>query len=152
LAAVAEKPPTATLPGRLESSARRALATMLLVVAVLVSGEHHREWWGLLIRLASGDQGQAAVHDLITPNSGEQILPRLVRDMLVLLRQNDVKEYTLSAQIWADTEVWQRIVESAFPRIMSMGAPYLLARVGEQLPAGCRQLAIKGGIQIAACD
>ena len=122
------------------------------MLAVLVSGEHHREWWGLLIRLASGGEGQAAFHDLITPNSGEQVLPRLVRDMLALLRQNDIKEYKVSAQISADSEVMQRIVESAFPRKMLISAPYLLARAGEQLPAGCKRLAIKGGIQIAACD
>jgi hypothetical protein len=96
--------------------------------------------------------GQTRLHDLITPNSGEWVLPFSVRDMLTLLRRYDIQEYALSHQILADEEVKQHIVESAFPRRMLPSAAYLLALVEEQLPSNCRPLATKDGVQIAACS
>jgi hypothetical protein len=141
--------------------ARRGAAIVLLVMIVLAArnvgespftGDTGKGWWRALISLTSGGHGRSAFRDLVTPNSGEQVLPPLVRDMLALLRQHGVQEYAVSPQISTDPLLHQRIVESAFPKMMVPTAPYLLARVGEPLPANCRPMAVEKGIELAACD
>lgn len=139
--------------------ARRGAAIMLLMMTVLasrhvgkVSFASNQEWWGSIISLLYNGHSKSALRDLVTPNSGEQVLPPLVRDMLALLRRRNIQEYALSLQISADLPLYQRIIELAFPRRVAPTAPYLLARVGEQLPAQCRPVVIEGGVQLAACD
>jgi hypothetical protein len=58
-----------------EHWAHRAIAIMLLMMTVLIFGEKDREWLVSLIESFSGGRGQAAFHDLVTPSSGEQVLP-----------------------------------------------------------------------------
>lgn len=135
-----------------EHWAHRAIAIMLLMMTVLIFGEKDREWLVSLIESFSGGRGQAAFHDLVTPSSGEQVLPPAVRDMLALLRKNDIKEYALSPQISADPLLHQRIVESAFPRKMLPRGTYLLALPREELPARCSPLANEEEAQVAACN
>lgn len=155
----AERRPT-TESRRHAGLVRRGAAVGLLVLIVFGSRnagqsryvESDQEWWRTLIALASGEQARSALRDLVTPNSGEQVLPPLVRDMLALLRQRGIQEYALSPQISADPLLHQRIVESAFPRMMVSTAPYLLARVGEPLSAKCNSVAVEKGIELAACD
>jgi uncharacterized membrane protein YbhN (UPF0104 family) len=138
---------------------RRGAAIMLLLTTVFasrhvgqVSFAPNQEWWRSIIGLLHNGRGLSALGDLVTSNSGEQVLPPLVREMLALLRQRDILEYALSPQIAADLLLNQRIIESAFPRRVVPTAPYLLARVGEQLPPKCGPLAVEMGIQLAWCD
>jgi hypothetical protein len=146
-------------PTRCVDLARRGAAIMLLAMTVFasrhvaqVSFATNQEWWRSIINLLYNDHGKSALRDLVTPNSGEQVLPPLVRDMLALLRRRNIQEYALSQEISADMLLYQRIIESAFPRRMVPTAPYLLVQVGEQLPAKCRQVTAERGIQLVACD
>jgi hypothetical protein len=139
--------------------ARQGAAIMLLLMTVFASRQvgqvsfaTNQEWWRSIISLLYNGHGRSMLRDLVTPNSGEYVLPPPVRDMLALLRQREIQEYALSPQISADVLLNQRIIESAFPRRMVPTSPYLLTRVGEQLPAKCRPMAVEKGIQLAACD
>src|SRR6266568_4667976 len=123
---------------------RRSVAIMLLVVTVFasfhvgkVTGEYH-EWRKSLIALLHGQHLRSALRNLVTQNSGEEVLPSLVRDMLALLRRHDVQEYAISPEISANLVLHQRVIESAFPKRMVPTAHYLLALAEEHLPLGCR--------------
>lgn len=138
---------------------RRGISIILLVVIVFASREvatvysaPNREWRRSLIELLHGQHRQTALRDLLTPNSGEEVLPSLVRDMLTLLRRHGIQEFALSPEISASMVPNQRIVESAFPRKMVPTARHLLALAEEQLPVKCVQVAVEGGVQIAACN
>jgi glycosyltransferase 2 family protein len=161
----ADKPPTTARISRRMDLARRGAAIALLVFTIFLSrnigqssfGATNQDWWRMLIHLGAVGQDQSPIRDLVTPNSGEQVLPPLVRDMLSLLRKRDIQEYALSPQIWADVLWRQRISESAFPKRMMPTARYLLALAGEKLPAKCRPVAFERGfslegIKLAACD
>jgi hypothetical protein len=137
---------------------RRSAAIILLVATVLaslhvgkVTGAYD-EWQYLLIRLLDSQQLRSASRNLVTPNSGEEVLPPLVREMLALLRKHDIFEYAISPEISAGGVLPQRLIESAFPKRMMPTAHYLLALAEEPLPPTCRRLDAEGGVEVAACD
>jgi hypothetical protein len=72
--------------------------------------------------------------------------------MLMLLRRGDIREFALSPAISGDNLLYQRVIESAFPRKTDPTAHYLLALVGEDLPVNCQELAAEGGAQVAVCN
>ena len=77
---------------------RRSAAIMLLVVTVFASlhvgkdTDAYHEWRRSLIALLDGQQLRSALRNLVTQNSGEEVLPSLVRDMLALLRRHAIQE------------------------------------------------------------
>ena len=68
---------------------------------------------------------------IFTPNSGQNVLPARVRQMLSLLIDNHVASYRLSDQLYQDPLVMQRIVESAWPIKLDSTSPYLLSLPAE---------------------
>lgn len=58
---------------------------------------------------------------LKTPHAGEYVLPAAVQEMLALLRTHHLDSYQISAQMEKaeNGEIYQRIVESAWPRRIS---------------------------------
>jgi hypothetical protein len=137
---------------------RRSAAIMLLVVTVFASlhvgkdTDAYDESRRSLIALLKGQQLRSALRNLVTQNSGEEVLPSLVRDMLALLRRHAIQEYAISPEISANMVLHQRVIESAFPKRMVPTAHYLLALAEERLPRGWRRLQTEGGVQVAACD
>jgi hypothetical protein len=137
---------------------RRIVAIMLLVVTVFASlrvdkdTDAYHEWQRSLIALLDGQQLRSALRNLVTQNSGEEVLPSLVRDMLALLRRHAIQEYAISPEISVNMVLHGRIIESAFPKRMVPTAHYLLALAEERLPPGCQRLQTEGGVQVAACD
>jgi hypothetical protein len=64
--------------------------------------------------------------NIFTPNSGQEVLPAEVQQMLSLLRSNHVTSYRLSKQLTQDSLIRERIKESAWP-IKREASPYLLS-------------------------
>ena len=99
---------------------RRSAAIMLLAVTVFGSlrvGKDtyaYYEWRKSVIELLQGQQLRSALRNLVTQNSGEEVLPSLVRDMLALLRRQDIQEYAISPGISANWEFHVRIIKLAF--------------------------------------
>lgn len=71
--------------------------------------------------------------NLNTPQAGEHVLPMPVKEMLVFLRTHQVDTYDLSEQIKRreHMEVYQRIVESAWPKRPNVDSRYKLMFVRE---------------------
>ena len=59
--------------------------------------------------------------DLNNPQTGEQVLPGRVREVLTMLRGQGVKRYRLSDSIAADNWVFQQIIASAVRFAKSVG-------------------------------
>lgn len=138
---------------------RRGLAIMLLAVMVLasrqvakVSSAPNDEWRRSFVESFFGQRRHSALRNLFIQNSGEEVLPSAVREMLTLLRRHDIQEFTLSPEISADDLLYQRIIESAYPRKAVPTASHLLALIGEHLPFNCVETAALEEIQAAVCN
>jgi hypothetical protein len=66
----------------------------------------------------------------LTPNSGREVLPEVVQQMLSLLESHQITKFQVSKAIAQDVLVSQRLTESAWPRIW-MESQYLLCGVSE---------------------
>jgi hypothetical protein len=71
--------------------------------------------------------------NLKTPHAGENILPSAVQEMLAFLRIHQLDSYQISEQIRNEKNVliYQRIVESAWPRRTDLKSNYKLILVNE---------------------
>lgn len=76
---------------------------------------------------------QSFQSNLKTPHAGEHILPSAVQEMLGFLRTHQLDSYQLSEQIMDKKNVliYQRIVESAWPRRTNPQSNYKLILVDE---------------------
>jgi hypothetical protein len=74
---------------------------------------------------------QQTLAHIFTPNSGREVLPGQVRQMLSLLISNHVTNYQLSHQLYQDPLLMERIVESAWPIKMDSASSYRLSLIDE---------------------
>jgi len=65
------------------------------------------------------------------PDSGVEVLPSQVQEMLSLLRTHDISKYQLSAQLQQNGRILQRITESAWPIRRESEAVYHLLLICE---------------------
>ena len=89
---------------------------------------------------------------LFTPNSGRDVLPKDVQQMLALLEENNLAEYRLSTMFEQDPLIHQRIVESAWPVKKDAMSPYLLSSVEEfKSMTSCVEVARKENVVLGYC-
>ena len=69
--------------------------------------------------------------NIFSPNSGKEVLPDQVQQMLSLLQLHHILDYRLSKQIEQDSLLDQRIIESAWPIRMESKSLYLLCLIEE---------------------
>lgn len=91
--------------------------------------------------------------NLATPNSGEQALPAPVREMLALLRSHRLTAYRVSERIMTaeETLIYQRIVESAWPRRIDSTSGHEFRFVSEPPTPGCEEIERKKEISLVLC-
>ncbi len=91
--------------------------------------------------------------NLATPNSGEQVLPAPVREMLALLRAHHLTAYRVSERIMTaeETLIYQRIVESAWPRRIDSRSGHEFRFVSEPPTPGCAEIERKKEISLVLC-
>lgn len=91
--------------------------------------------------------------NLETPNAGEHVLPPSVREMLTLLRAHRLDTYRVSEGIAAADEalIYQRIVESAWPRRMDPRSGHEFRFVFEPATSGCTQIERKKEVALVFC-
>ena len=80
---------------------------------------------------------RTSLNKLFAPNSGREALPNDVQQMLILIQENNLPSYRLSASFQNDELIKQRIVESAWPVKNEQSSKYLLSPVdeAEDIPA-----------------
>jgi len=81
--------------------------------------------------LATFHSFKPSISRLLTPDSGRDVLPTTVQQMLSLLQENKITEYRLSDTFEQDPLIQQRIIESAWPAKKNAASPYLLCSIGE---------------------
>ena len=91
--------------------------------------------------------------NLETPNSGEQVLPAAVREMLALLRTHGLASYRVSEGIMTSegTLIYQRIVESAWPRRIDPKSRHEFRFVSEPATSGCAEIERKREVALVLC-
>jgi hypothetical protein len=91
--------------------------------------------------------------ELFTPNSGQEVLPDRVRQMLQLLQKHHIEEYRLSSQLAADMRIQQRIVESAWPVREDASSPHLLGSIEEiKKDPSCTVVDQEKDVALAYCN
>jgi hypothetical protein len=85
------------------------------------------------------------------PRTGEDVLPRSVREMLAMLRSHDVNRYRISDAISADSWVFQQIVASAWPRKLDPDSNAGFILNSEQPASGCRLVDRQTEVSLVYC-
>jgi len=95
---------------------------------------------------------QSFHRNLITPNTGEHVLPSAVQEMLALLSSHQVVSYNLSRKILNHTLLHQRIVESAWPRKMSPESNNKLILISElDSSPNCKEVERRKEVALVFC-
>lgn len=66
-----------------------------------------------------------------TPNTGLEVLPRPVQNMLIMINENSINSYRLSPKFLENKELEQRIVESAWPIKLEETSPFIFITTDE---------------------
>jgi len=86
-----------------------------------------------LSNLSAGKHPRPFLTRIFSPNSGKEVLPIQVQQMLSLLQEHQIASYQLSNQLDSDPLLKQRIIESAWPIKMDSASPYLLSSLEETI-------------------
>ena len=89
--------------------------------------------------------------DLNNPQTGEQVLPGKVREVLTMLRGQGVKRYRLSDSIAADNWVFQQIIASAWPRKLEADANARLVLNSDPMLSGCLLMERQREVSLVYC-
>jgi len=89
---------------------------------------------------------------IFRPNTGEEVLPVQVQQMLSLLRSHHISSYQVVGQFTTDGLIMQRIVESAWPIKMETTSSYFFIALTEinNYPA-CKLIDQKEDVALAYC-
>lgn len=69
--------------------------------------------------------------NLFSPNTGLEVLPIPVQNMLSMLHSNSIDSFKLSDVFAVNPEITQRIVESAWPKKLVDNSPYVFITTNE---------------------
>lgn len=91
--------------------------------------------------------------NLETPNAGQHVLPASVREMMALLRSHRLDNYRVSERIATAQEalIYQRIVESAWPRRMDSASGHEFRFVSEPATSGCTEIERRKEVALVFC-
>jgi hypothetical protein len=102
------------------------LVIVLFNTSTLDTGTQLKQW-----NLNTVQNYKRTLIHIFTPNSGWEVLPGQVQQMLSLLRSNHVTSYQLSPQLYQDPLIMERVVESAWPIKMDSASSYRLSLINE---------------------
>jgi hypothetical protein len=94
---------------------------------------------------------KSAINNSFTPDSGREVLPGAVQQMLKLIETNSLPDYRLSSKLSNDPLIQQRIAESAWPIKMEPTSDYVFLLTTETMEKTCSEIDRKGNITLAYC-
>lgn len=97
-------------------------------------------------------RGKHYLTSVLTPRAGTWIYPNEVKLMLDLLNEYQAKSYRCSNLIKKNLEIYQRLVEGAYPIQYSESSDIMFLFAKEQIPPNCRNLKVSKEVQIASCN
>ena len=90
--------------------------------------------------------------NIMSPKSGQSVLPAHVQEMLSLLYTNQVDSYQLSVQLNKETLIKQRIIEAAWPIKIETTSPYHLLLLTEiNNDSNCMVIDQRKDVALAYC-
>jgi len=69
--------------------------------------------------------------NIFSPNSGQEVLPDQVQEMLSLLHTHHIASYQISKPLEQDLRIYQRIIEAAWPIKYDGTSPYLFISLND---------------------
>jgi hypothetical protein len=92
------------------------------------------------------------IKDLFTPNSGQEVFPNAVQEMLSIQQEIDFTDYRLSKSLSSNVGVIQRSVEALWPVKFEPDSQYIFCTVEELLNyPSCRTLKSKSEVSLVLC-
>jgi len=109
----------------------KVFAVIVLLMALFSS--HSVDTWTDLIQsnLDTVQHLQLTLANILTPNSGREVLPGKVQQMLSLFGKYHITNYRLSNRLEQDESINQRIIESAWPKKKDSTSFYLICLIEE---------------------
>jgi len=105
-----------------------------------------------LSNLSAGRHPRPFLTRVFSPNSGKEVLPIQVQQMLSLMQEHQISNYQLSNQLDSDPLIKQRIIESAWPIKMDSTSPYLFSSLEETITnPTCVVIDQKEDVTLADC-
>ena len=93
-----------------------------------------------------------SLSNIFSPNSGQDVLPFQVQQMLDLMETHQLNSYQLSDQIYLDPLVLQRITEGAWPIKIDAKSPNLLGTLSDiEADPACILVAQRESIALGYC-
>ena len=136
------------------SRQQNSLLLIIPIIVALIFGTHLLD---TLTDLRKTDSIVVQYHGetlkkIFTPNSGQEVLPTKVQEVLSLLSENKVNSYQLSNQIIQDSETYQRIIESVWPRELTDTSKYFVITPAEkQKYLACDEIDQREDILLVYC-
>jgi|GEM_PF-2357526 len=116
---------------------RRAYFALVMVSVVVILALYSPvlETWKNLRRsnLDAVQSPRQTLTSIFAPNSGQEVLPFRVQQMLSLLKTNRITSYQLSDQLNSDILINQRIIEAAWPIKNDPEAQHVLRYLNETM-------------------
>jgi len=96
---------------------------------------------------------QNTIQNVFTPNSGQEVLPQPVLQMLEIIETNQIEDYQLSDLLEKDPSIFQRISESAWPVRMSSTSKYFFITPNEiENYTACTMIGQSGETVLVVCN
>ena len=135
-----------------------AAVCVLLLGAVVVARQPPEKQDIILARLSRalnplhGGHLQPSWSGILTPGSGEYVLPPQVQDMLALLRRHQISAFDVSEPVRAYRYgvLEQRIADSAYPAQLQDKAEFVFALTSEP-PSACPEIDRQGEVRLDRC-
>lgn len=95
---------------------------------------------------------KSSLNTILSPNTGTEVLPKRVRQMLELITVHSIPDYRLSDSVFKDTLIRHRITESAWPIKTETTSHYLFLFTYEKADyQECNKIDRREDILLAYC-
>ncbi|MCJ7702124.1 MAG: hypothetical protein MUO62_11105 [Anaerolineales bacterium] len=133
---------------------KRMLVAGLVLIIILFKTPTIEAWTKLIqANISTAQHLKLSLSHIFSPNSGQEVLPVQVQQLLSLLQTHQISSYQLSNQLMQNPLIFQRTIESAWPTKMEGKSSYLLISFEEiKNYASCVQIDQREDVALVYCD
>lgn len=89
--------------------------------------------------------------EYMRPQLGEEALTPLPREVVEIVREQHLRDFSLSPSLVYNEQILQRVTEGTWPTQLSGRSPNLFLMKGERLPPGCELRVSRDSVVYAHC-
>lgn len=126
----------------------------LVLIIILFKTPTIEAWTNLIqANISTVQHLKLSPSNIFSPNSGQEVLPVQVQQMLSLLQTHQIGSYQLSNQLMQNPLIFQRTIESAWPIKMEGKSSHFLIAIEEiKNYASCVQIDQREDVALVYCD